>query len=485
MTTTPKWMVFSYGMGVDSTAILLRYLAEPHTCPVPLDHVILLTAQVGNEFPTTGELVTEHILPRLREAGVRFVQVGKAGPSGAAAEVLEDSTSPAECHLAGAYPIAAEMKGAATIPTTGGCRKCSLKFKGAVLDHWVARELGDEPYLHVIGFNADELRRVEKDQVFGKAGSRVACYPLVEWGWDRAKCHDYITEQTGVRWLKSACSFCPFSQGKGTVVDRYLAEPEAAAEALVIEEVALRFNPRMKLFKSRTLRGVLEASGNTEALALADSMLDAVPWAVFRMRRAMMPAKANPAKRGFGMRAIERTTDTMTRAEAEATLGGARQVVLDTGEGFPRREESLVAAPAWVQEKAGRYGIERFTELWNDAAAAQGEPQVATTAETTQAPTQAEAEAPAARRAGVVLPKDERDALGEAARVALAAAGPLTAAEVHAAITRQAPAELKTWAAQDHGWQYTRVFDSLRRLAKAGDLTATKTGRTTRYGVAV
>lgn len=30
--------VLSYGMGVDSTAVLLRWVHEPETAPCPLDH---------------------------------------------------------------------------------------------------------------------------------------------------------------------------------------------------------------------------------------------------------------------------------------------------------------------------------------------------------------------------------------------------------------------------------------------------------------
>ena len=46
--------VLSYGMGVESTAILLRWCLEEDTRPCPLDRIVVITAQVGDEYKDSG-----------------------------------------------------------------------------------------------------------------------------------------------------------------------------------------------------------------------------------------------------------------------------------------------------------------------------------------------------------------------------------------------------------------------------------------------
>lgn len=277
------------------------------------------------------------------------------------------------------------MRAAATIPTTGGTRKCSLKYKGWVIDGVLEEELQGAPFIHVIGFNAEEGRRIAKDQVYGAGGNRTASYPLMDWGWDRAKCEAYIEEQVGEPWRKSACAFCPFSSGCGEVVERFVDEPEGAALAMEIEQVALTFNPRMMLYKTKSVRSVVEKAGVIKALRLLDESLNGQQWALYRLRRAMLPKDGRTAnqkkkthadfvaepiwnheKRGSSQRSIERISDPMSKAEAEALMAShgevvdGRVTVRDTGESFPRVEEYLVAAPVYVATKHGRWGKEKF-----------------------------------------------------------------------------------------------------------------------------
>ena len=88
-------VVLSYGMGADSTALLLRWIHEPHTRPCDLGSLLVITAMTGDEWPATGRLVTEHILPRLREHGIRWVQVARAGAAQAdGITILDDSRAP-------------------------------------------------------------------------------------------------------------------------------------------------------------------------------------------------------------------------------------------------------------------------------------------------------------------------------------------------------------------------------------------------------
>lgn len=45
-------------LGVDSTAILLRWLTEPSSRDFPLHNLIVITAMTGNEWSVTGQMVT-------------------------------------------------------------------------------------------------------------------------------------------------------------------------------------------------------------------------------------------------------------------------------------------------------------------------------------------------------------------------------------------------------------------------------------------
>lgn len=58
-------------MGTDSTALLLRWIYEPATRPCALRELLVVTAETGDEWPITGDLVTRHMLPLFRQHGVR------------------------------------------------------------------------------------------------------------------------------------------------------------------------------------------------------------------------------------------------------------------------------------------------------------------------------------------------------------------------------------------------------------------------------
>lgn len=91
-------VVMSYGMGVDSTAILLRWLTDPTSRDFDLRDLVVITAHTGDEFDQTLRDVEEIVLPQLRRHGIRFVQVGrtqrKTTVSGEGVAVLDDSTVP-------------------------------------------------------------------------------------------------------------------------------------------------------------------------------------------------------------------------------------------------------------------------------------------------------------------------------------------------------------------------------------------------------
>ncbi len=116
--------VLSYGMGVESTAILLRFLEEPDTFEFDLSDLIVVVAMTGDEWEDTRIDVEQHILPRLREHNVRLVQVARAGPSQKnGIIVLDDSRQPKKLFVEGAYKLSDELQAAGMVPAFAGQHK--------------------------------------------------------------------------------------------------------------------------------------------------------------------------------------------------------------------------------------------------------------------------------------------------------------------------------------------------------------------------
>ncbi len=127
--------ILSYGMGVESSAILIRWLQDPTVRPCPLEDLILITAQTGDEYEDTRGDVEAHILPRLRQNSVRYVQLARRGHLEAEGiTVLSDTSQPEHLLIKGDYKLSDELRSAGTVPQFGGEHICSLKFKAWVIE---------------------------------------------------------------------------------------------------------------------------------------------------------------------------------------------------------------------------------------------------------------------------------------------------------------------------------------------------------------
>jgi hypothetical protein len=105
--------ILSYGMGVESsiTAILVRWLTDPSTCPSRLSNVLVISAQVGDEYEDTRRAVESHILPLLREHNIRYVQVARHGPlEEDGITVLSDTMQPERLFIEGDYKLSDELR---------------------------------------------------------------------------------------------------------------------------------------------------------------------------------------------------------------------------------------------------------------------------------------------------------------------------------------------------------------------------------------
>jgi hypothetical protein len=366
-------VVISYGMGVDSTAILARWILEPASRNFPLTGLTVITAMTGDEWASTGQLVEDHILPLLAAHHIRYVQVARHGPSTRDGVTwLNDSRTPRRVHLAGDYPLSVELLTAGTVPQSAhGRRICSAKQKGAVLDTAIGRLTAGRRFRHILGFAAGEQRRADRDRSYSGT-LRHSEYPLIEWGWTRDTSLAYLRGAFGVTWEKSACVFCPFAvhRGSGTneeIFARYLAEPDEAVRTLLLEYGSRCVNPRQTLLADRALADVFAADGRFDAiLAGFAAARDQATHSVIEVRRIVGPGA--PAMRSTRQRS------TGTRAAMTATV-----IALAAASGHPARfdgvtyrvqlraragpggvEHALVVAPAWVAAKQRA----RFEAAW-------------------------------------------------------------------------------------------------------------------------
>ena len=370
-------VVLSYGLGVDSTALLLRWLGEPGSRDFPLSELLVVTSMTGDEWPRTGALVERHILPRLREAGVRFAQVARAGRlQGEGIVILEDTDAPRRIHLRGAYKLSEEMTAAGTVPQTGGNRLCSMKFKGWVLDTYLERpapkaarhafgyESGEAsrarrcaesmPGRLAFGFGRDEAGRARRATEYDTPHRRAE-FPLIEWGWDREACERYIERVAGVPdWPKSACVYCPFAltsrAGRERSLSRYDTRPESALEALMLERRSLCLNPRGGLIAGDRLAELIAAE-RPEIARSFERALESMAHSVYEVKRIWLPRSGDPEKVGTVYRDL-RVLETGARQRCEAMVRGMGEVDERAGRALPKREHFYVAGPAGALPKA-------------------------------------------------------------------------------------------------------------------------------------
>ncbi|MER7952017.1 hypothetical protein ABTY59_31965 [Streptomyces sp. NPDC096079] len=307
--------VLSYGLGADSTAILGQFLAEPerYGLRADLSDLVVVHAVTGDEWPDSLDYVERLVLPLLRAARVRLVQIARGGPEDAdGVVILDDSRSPRRIYAQGPWRLSDELRAAGTVPQmANGQRTCSIKFKGWCLDAWAAAEFGGRWFRRVIGYHAGELGRAEKDSRIqdglNAAAGRTICqphYPLIHAAMDRAAVEAYVLERFGEPIRKSYCAMCPFSgvcASRGAHEERLRAHPRIAADVLRMEYVSQALNERVALYGTTSLRGRLTEDGQNAAVmdAFARS-LAAAPHAVYEVRRIYHAARTADCRKWHG-----------------------------------------------------------------------------------------------------------------------------------------------------------------------------------------
>ncbi len=236
-------LVVAYGLGVDSTAMLIGMQA------IGMRPDLILFADTGNEKQETYDY-----LPIIQEwlASVSFPLVRMVR------KVVMDFK-----HWPPYYSLGENCLTNGTLPSLAfGFKSCSLKWKvypqdqfcnrwQPAIDCWASGQVVKK----FIGFDAgpkDMKRYTKANQATDKKYSYH--YPLVEWNWHRERCKAEIAKAGLPVPPKSACVFCPSTQPEELhemkkVYLRYIVIMEARAE------------PRLKEIKGLWRNGVKGTRG--------------------------------------------------------------------------------------------------------------------------------------------------------------------------------------------------------------------------------
>ncbi|WP_234374001.1 hypothetical protein [Streptomyces scabiei] len=406
-----KHKSLNFGLGVDSTALALAAINEPAAFGVAKDFsdFSIVTAMTGFEFPDTISDVEKHVLPLLREKGIRYTQVARAGHlESAGVQVLSDTTNPGKVFDRGQWTLMDELEANGTVPQYAGGHKCAQKFKAFAIDDLQLRDAGGQTVGKLFGYNADERKRAVKANKAQaerneKAGRQTFAldYPLLRLGWGRKDVQGYVKDRLGIDMSKSYCPVCPFSGVCSPQPDhlkRLRKYPDLAARVLRLEYLSMALNDNSSLYKDDTLFRRVTDDQNTDALGQFDARLDEEPWAVYRVQRVYTAGRRPECKTDHGDRCAKpecrdkgikgtvyrsvKTVRTGSRTETGTFLTTAatalnRPVEHSTdahGAGIARVrtrvrpdsktygtvEDFYVTAPAGVQDKARP----AFAEVW-------------------------------------------------------------------------------------------------------------------------
>ncbi|MEM6839729.1 MAG: hypothetical protein AAF609_23195 [Cyanobacteria bacterium P01_C01_bin.120] len=245
--------VLSYGLGADSTALLLKYLSETdEERGFPLENLIVITSLVGREWDKTVDKAQRFILPLLRQHNILTIQCGRMSDSSPDGWIVyECSRQPQRIYQDVAqrlgWTLDRHLLRNGIVPQRRkGARTCTLRFKGEVIDAIVCHLFAVFPmatYKREIGYNADETKRAKTDYSMGQGYAyeidynadeegrisaevstwrkQVFSFPLItKYQMGRAAVDEFnivtIMAHYGVsrdeaRIRKNSCTDCPFS----------------------------------------------------------------------------------------------------------------------------------------------------------------------------------------------------------------------------------------------------------------------------------
>ena len=220
--TAHKPLVVSYGVGVDSTAMLIGLLQHGERPD------LILFADTGDEKPETYAyipIINEWLAPFSLPA---VTLVKNARP------VSGDKSLSEACMRNRVLPALAY-----------GRHQCALVWKRdpqvKFLKKWepaISAWQRGETVINCIGYDAGPRDSCRRYKAEGKDTEGFTNrFPLIEWGWDRARCVAEIAAAGLPIPVKSACFHCPASK-KPEIVNLRQEHPDLFVRAVELERLA-------------------------------------------------------------------------------------------------------------------------------------------------------------------------------------------------------------------------------------------------------
>ena len=233
-------LVVAYGLGVDSTAMLVGM----HQRGIRPD--LILFADTGDEKQVTYDYLPV-INAWLAKVGFPLVTVVKNARPKSGDKSLSDS-----CLRLGTLPALAY-----------GMHQCSLVWKRdpqhKFIKAWApaieARARG-MTVLTCIGYDAGPRDSCRQYKAEGKESPGFSnWFPLIEWGWDRDRCEREIAAAGLPVPVKSACFHCPASK-QHEIVWLHRNAPDQFNKALLMERGAEPYHDKRRAEGKNAARGL-------------------------------------------------------------------------------------------------------------------------------------------------------------------------------------------------------------------------------------
>ena len=219
--------IFSYGGGVQSTAVLV--LASQGK--LQYDHFLFSNVGEDSEHPDTLEYFYNVAIPFAERHGLDLQEVSR-----------DDTIRERLFSNLRDIPIPLRMNTGAP-----GNRKCTELYKIKVIDRWVRDHRNGNRFTMGLGISTDEMQRArstEPNEVY-KGLWKVLEYPLIYLRMSRNTCRHLIIDAGLPQPPKSACYFCPFHNDQAWYEMRQ-NRPDLFFDAVKIEKHLQ--DKRMKLW---------------------------------------------------------------------------------------------------------------------------------------------------------------------------------------------------------------------------------------------
>lgn len=248
----PKLTILSMGLGQDSTTILLKIIHDKDFRKkyAPND-LLVLFANTGNEHPYTYSYRDRVIIPLCKEHNIEFVSIenhmGYHGKNWGSLTTQWETGTPS----IGSLAFAKFMNCSHNLKLNTQFRYIeeliAKRYEGIVnktrkQNYTQFVEKFNSKILFLIGIARGEENRifdVEKETLNWKKKSVEVQYPLIDIGYNRKDCQDYIAATKTEIPYPSNCMYCPYASTHLELLFMYHTYPENFYEWVKYEQAKL------------------------------------------------------------------------------------------------------------------------------------------------------------------------------------------------------------------------------------------------------